>query len=347
MWESLPAIDELLESIVDALAEAALACWPQWYEDRADVHFGEQKNRESKASDAALARLIARLPGRDRGTTERWVRAAAALCRNDRIPRVRSMVRAIEVRQLTDAITVDGPTVVLALNSDAAFFERLTGLARAAEWLATNSSAQVVLVVTLRLAEAPELDSVSFHRQTIVPRPSAAKHESAGSEITDVSTANTGDSAGDSEAAVGGLSDQADASHGADERAPTADRPAIFITPFHGLPHPNSQGEQIIATLLQNDPELNPRFEFNQPLKTAQNSSFTVDLLWRSGRVVIEIDGYYWHSSEAMFSADRQRDFELLTSGYLVLRLPHAEVLADPVGSIEKIRQVVRLRSNV
>jgi very-short-patch-repair endonuclease len=47
-----------------------------------------------------------------------------------------------------------------------------------------------------------------------------------------------------------------------------------------------------------------------------------------------------------MFASDRQRDFELRTSGYAVLRLPHASVVDDPAGAIEKIRQVARLRSN-
>jgi very-short-patch-repair endonuclease len=347
LWDVLPGIDEFLDTIVEALADAALACWPLWYQHREDVHFGEQKDRESNAGDAAAASALARTSGSDRGLTERWIGAATTLCRNGRPPRVGSMSRATEVRQLTDAITIDGPTVMLTLTSEVDASECLIGLARAAEWLTSNSAAIIIVVVPREMADAPELDSVSFHRELIDGQERECAHGSnsvldfAESTISEESPESRRDA--DDDAPVvheksGGAT--------SDERAPTAGRPAVLMTPFLGMPHPNSQGEQLIARRLQNDSELGSLFEFNQRLTTVHDSTFTVDLLWRAGRVVVEIDGYYWHSSRSMFASDRQRDFELLTSGYAVLRLPHASVVDDPAGAIEKIRQVARLRSN-
>jgi very-short-patch-repair endonuclease len=44
------------------------------------------------------------------------------------------------------------------------------------------------------------------------------------------------------------------------------------------------------------------------------------------------------------YRGDRHRDYELLISGYVVLRLPHEQVLEDPAIAVEKIRDVVRFR---
>jgi hypothetical protein len=40
-----------------------------------------------------------------------------------------------------------------------------------------------------------------------------------------------------------------------------------------------------------------------------------VDFLWRSARVVAEVDGYAFHASALSFGADRRRDAELTAAG--------------------------------
>lgn len=68
-----------------------------------------------------------------------------------------------------------------------------------------------------------------------------------------------------------------------------------------------------------------------------------VDLLWREGRVVVELDGAE-HERDPNYGADRHRDFELLVAGYLVLRLTNAEIALDLARSLDKVRRVVNLR---
>jgi hypothetical protein len=68
-----------------------------------------------------------------------------------------------------------------------------------------------------------------------------------------------------------------------------------------------------------------------------------VDLLWRDGKVVVELDGPE-HERDPNYGADRHRDYELLVAGYLVLRLTNAEVELDLSHSLEKVRRVVNLR---
>lgn len=118
------------------------------------------------------------------------------------------------------------------------------------------------------------------------------------------------------------------------------------LWPIQGRPHPLSPGEQLLANHLAQDTELAPLFEYNEWIDTVCQSRCWVDLLWRAGKLVIEIDGYRVHSSRAAFQQDRQRDYELLLSGYQVLRLPHEEVMKDVTKALIKIRNVVRHRRN-
>jgi very-short-patch-repair endonuclease len=54
-----------------------------------------------------------------------------------------------------------------------------------------------------------------------------------------------------------------------------------------------------------------------------------VDMLVRGTRVVIEIDGYEYHSSPAAYEEDRRRMAELVARGYIVVRLSYQRVMFD------------------
>ncbi len=126
----------------------------------------------------------------------------------------------------------------------------------------------------------------------------------------------------------------------------TAEEKKFNFWPLQGFAHPCSPGEQILAEYLSRDKDLAQLFCFNQPVLTVCNSRFLVDLLWAEGRIVVEVDGYKTHSSRLAFHQDRNRDYELMLSGYLVLRLPHDEVVRDPKIALEKIRDLVNFRFN-
>jgi very-short-patch-repair endonuclease len=79
-------------------------------------------------------------------------------------------------------------------------------------------------------------------------------------------------------------------------------------------------------------------------VRTRFDTEFLVDLVWADGKVIVEVDGYQYHSNRQAFSADRRRDYELTVSGYLVLRLPHDEVMDDVELALEKIRDMVHFR---
>ena len=122
------------------------------------------------------------------------------------------------------------------------------------------------------------------------------------------------------------------------------DEETYKLWPVHGQPHPCSPGEQLLAARLAADGELAGLFRFNQLVRTALGTSHLVDLLWADGRLIVEVDGYRYHGNPQAFCQDRQRDYELLISGYLVLRLPHSEVIAGIETAMDKIRRTVRFR---
>lgn len=55
-----------------------------------------------------------------------------------------------------------------------------------------------------------------------------------------------------------------------------------------------------------------------------------VDFLWRGARLVVEIDGFEFHSSRAAFERDRRRDALLTATGFRVIRATWRQVTGEP-----------------
>jgi very-short-patch-repair endonuclease len=71
-----------------------------------------------------------------------------------------------------------------------------------------------------------------------------------------------------------------------------------------------------------------------------------VDTLWRDAHVVVELDGYEFHSSRASFERDRARDAELQASGFAVLRFTWRQVKHQPELVIARLAWTLALRSS-
>jgi very-short-patch-repair endonuclease len=57
---------------------------------------------------------------------------------------------------------------------------------------------------------------------------------------------------------------------------------------------------------------------------------YEVDFLWRAERLVVEVDGYAYHSDRHAFRADRARDRELNRRGLTVVRFADVELEEEP-----------------
>lgn len=129
------------------------------------------------------------------------------------------------------------------------------------------------------------------------------------------------------------------------EQPPLREEPeGPWIAPWRGSPHPLSAIEKKMAAMLAADAELGPLFAFNQTVRTERGTLPKVDLLWTEGRFIVELDGYESHGSRSSFARDRHRDYELMLSGYVVLRLANDEIAQDCEKALEKIRDLARLR---
>jgi very-short-patch-repair endonuclease len=69
--------------------------------------------------------------------------------------------------------------------------------------------------------------------------------------------------------------------------------------------------------------------------------NYEVDFLWRPDRLVVEFDGYAYHSSRTAFERDRTRDAELQARGYRVFRVTWRQLVEEPEAVIARIAQAL------
>ncbi|OZD68641.1 hypothetical protein CH272_26560 [Rhodococcus sp. 05-340-1] len=117
----------------------------------------------------------------------------------------------------------------------------------------------------------------------------------------------------------------------------------LSYPPIAGHPHPASDPEKRLYRALDVHEWATGR-EHNRSIRLGELSRpFTVDVLWRTEKIVVEIDGSE-HRAPERFAEDRVRDNELQTHGYMVLRFTNAQVIDDPQRAVATIREAVSRR---
>jgi very-short-patch-repair endonuclease len=61
---------------------------------------------------------------------------------------------------------------------------------------------------------------------------------------------------------------------------------------------------------------------------------YEVDFLWRAQKLVVEVDGFAFHSTRQAFERDRRRDAALQAAGYRVLRFSYMQIVTQPTTII-------------
>lgn len=74
---------------------------------------------------------------------------------------------------------------------------------------------------------------------------------------------------------------------------------------------------------------------------------YEVDFLWRAERMVVEVDGYAFHSTRRSFERDRLRDAELQAQGFAVVRVTWRQIVETPAAAVGRIVRVLDSRSFV
>jgi very-short-patch-repair endonuclease len=77
------------------------------------------------------------------------------------------------------------------------------------------------------------------------------------------------------------------------------------------------------------------------PEVNARVEGWTVDMLWRSERVIVELDGRDNHSSPGQLERDRRKDLQLRGAGYVVVRYTWAQVASEPQVVMADLRRIL------
>ena len=77
------------------------------------------------------------------------------------------------------------------------------------------------------------------------------------------------------------------------------------------------------------------------PETNVKVEGFEVDLLWRAGRLIVEVDGFTFHSSRTAFERDRRRDATLNAAGYRVVRVTWQQIKRKPIPTVAMLAQVL------
>jgi very-short-patch-repair endonuclease len=75
------------------------------------------------------------------------------------------------------------------------------------------------------------------------------------------------------------------------------------------------------------------------PEVNAQLGPFTVDFLWAGQRLIVELDGYAFHSTRRSFEGDRARDLELGAAGFQVMRFTWRQLVEQPELVLARLTQ--------
>lgn len=72
---------------------------------------------------------------------------------------------------------------------------------------------------------------------------------------------------------------------------------------------------------------------------------YEVDFLWRPERLIVEVDGYSYHSDRAAFRSDRARDRYLDQHGFVVRRYSDVELDEQPSALATHLHERLRQRA--
>ncbi len=350
-WQTVPRLDEELDLLLMAIADAALSLWPQWY---SSVEERFELVDRAKWPRAEVECRLARAQGAVSGVSGAWFRRAWSACQEGRRPVLKGVPSAEQLRQLALALDPQGPLLVLTIAAEQSPRTRVLALARAAEWLAAQARTMTVLVVPESWQDYRELDCVNYGalhwdawRAAQVAAGSEAAAARTASEALEPPAADevlgTADEVFGTADEVFGTVDEvfgtADEVFGTVEPV-LGDAPRVVVEPAIGMPHPGSKVERKLYEHLMSDAELRELFRFNVRVFGFGDQPYYVDLHWPEGRLVVEIDGDD-HRGMLKFRDDRERDYRLLLAGFTVLRVTNSEVIERVMDVLEKIRSVV------
>lgn len=117
--------------------------------------------------------------------------------------------------------------------------------------------------------------------------------------------------------------------------------------------HPRRRGVRALRALLEKDAQpaftrsdaeesflsLVEKAQLERPQSNVMVAGHEVDFLWRAARLVVEVDGFEFHSSRAKFESDRKKDGHLSARGFQVIRVTWRQLRREPEAVLVRVAQ--------
>lgn len=81
-----------------------------------------------------------------------------------------------------------------------------------------------------------------------------------------------------------------------------------------------------------------------EPLINSMVEGLEVDFLWPAERLIVEVDGYAFHSTTSRVDNDHRRDTVLTTAGFAVLRFTWSQITRESLASMIALDRLLRQR---
>ena len=81
------------------------------------------------------------------------------------------------------------------------------------------------------------------------------------------------------------------------------------------------------------------------PRTNTRVAGYEVDALFPDERVIVELDGWDFHSNRRSFERDRDRDAALLAAGYVTVRITWERLTGAPAREAARLRAILKARS--
>ncbi len=98
-----------------------------------------------------------------------------------------------------------------------------------------------------------------------------------------------------------------------------------------------SEAERLMLTLIQ-------QAGLPTPETNAKAAGYEVDMLWRDHNLIVEIDGYAFHSTRPSFEHDRRRDQTLIAAGYRVMRVTWRQLTHEKLAVVAAVSRALAVR---
>ncbi len=86
-------------------------------------------------------------------------------------------------------------------------------------------------------------------------------------------------------------------------------------------------------------------FGLPRPLMGARVAGYEVDALFPAQRLIVELDGWRYHSDRDAFERDRNRDADTLAAGFGTVRITWERILSTPSGEAQRLQLILAGRT--